>query len=112
MAYFDDKEKIECPYCKAINPETDWYPDQDQNTTVECSSCEKEYTITASYSISITTTCGPEDSKYTEACEYRVMEIGGKKPEPKLIGGKMQIYAECIYCEETAFVDPDKITII
>ena len=104
MAYYNDTDdKILCPYCKHAFSKDDFYPDQDELTEVDCEECGRSYTINTSFTRNFTVQCG--DEKTTD-CEYEVYKYDGD--EHWNHDGK-KIYAICVRCEETNFVEPSKL---
>src|SRR6266550_3400377 len=104
MAYYDDiKDKILCPYCKHPFYKDEFYPDQDEVTEIECEECGKVYTIATSFTRNFTVQCG--NDKEVD-CDWKIYKYDGD--EHWNTDGK-KVYAICTRCEETSFVEPNKV---
>lgn len=104
MAYFDDiHDKILCPYCKYSFYKEEFFPDNDESTEIECEGCGKTYIISTTFTRSFTTSCGELNNN---DCDYEVYKYDGKEHWNH---NQTKIYSICKNCEETVYVDLDKL---
>lgn len=104
MAYYDDKNEVECPFCGEKQYLEDWYPEDERTIELKCHNCEKDFTITPSFSYSLQVDCGTIEKN---ECVYKKMII---KDAESWTEDHKKIYSICINCDETAFVLPERIT--
>jgi len=50
-----------CPYCQKEHDCTDGPHGQDEDETVQCHHCDKEFVVTCDYTVNYETSCKPRD---------------------------------------------------